>query len=97
MNINSMSSDELKFILNSKKEELEKFYNSEEYLWLENNKYIEEKYNKFLIKYKIYFYKRKSADLYLNKINSEIESIKNELSLRNKCKEEIIYKKGFDI
>ena len=96
MDISNIGSDRLKQILNEKREKIEEIYNSNDYLWIKNNRKIEDDYYNLLVKYRYYIYKTKALNSIVNVLYRDIIKIENELELRETTLDNLLLKKRFD-
>ena len=93
MDISNIGSDRLKQILNEKREKIEEIYNSNDYLWIKNNRKIEDDYYNLLVKYRYYIYKTKALNSIVNVLYRDIIKIENELELRETTLDNLLLKK----
>jgi len=96
MNIDNMSLEELETLYYDKLKEFEKLFNSDIFIWLEMNKNIEKDFNDVLIKYKIYYYKKKIFILELEILNNLLNRIEKVLLNKYNYDEKRLTKKRFD-
>ena len=91
-----MSLEELETLYYDKLKEFKKLFNSDKFIWLEMNKNIEKDFNDVLIKYKIYYYKKKVFILELEILNNLLNKIDKVLLNKYNYDEKRLTKKRFD-